>query len=137
MSTDATTLARTVMAMRPVVPAKDFEISKRFYIELGFEPKTLTDRLVEMQLGAFSFILQAYYVQQWADNFVMHMRVSDVKLWWDHIDGLDLASRYGVKTLAPQMEDWGLVAGIIDPSGVLWRIAGAPAPHPNRDTSQQ
>jgi hypothetical protein len=25
------------------------------YIELGFEPKALTDRLVEMQLGAFSF----------------------------------------------------------------------------------
>jgi hypothetical protein len=131
MSTDATTLARTVMAMRPMVPAKDFEISKRFYIELGFEPKTPTDRLVEMQLGAFSFILQAYYVQPWADNFVMHMRVSDVKLWWEHIDGLDLAARYGVKAHAPHMEDWGLVAGVIDPSGVLWRIAEAPAPHPN------
>ena len=131
MSTNATTLARTIMAMRPMVPAKDFEISKRFYIELGFEPKILTDRLVEMQFGAFSFILQAYYVQQWADNFVMHMRVSDVKLWWDHIVGLDLASRYGVKTRAPQMEDWGLVAAVIDPSGVLWRIAEASAPHPN------
>jgi hypothetical protein len=119
------------MAMRPMVPAEDFEISKRFYIELGFEPNTLADRLVEMQLGASSFILQAYYVQQWADNFVMHMRVSDVKLWWDHIDGLDLASRYGVKTRAPQMQDWGLVTGVIDPSGVLWRIAEAPAPHPN------
>jgi hypothetical protein len=130
MSTNATIFARTVMAMRPVIPAKDFEISKRFYIELGFEPKTLTDGLVEMQLGAFSFILQGYYVQQWADNFVMHMRVSNVKLWWDHIVGLDLASRYGVKTGAPQMEDWGLVIGVIDPSGVLWRIAEAPAPHP-------
>jgi hypothetical protein len=64
MSTNATILACTVKAMRPMVPAKDFEISKRFYIELGFEPKTLTDGLVEMQLGAFSFILQAYYVQQ-------------------------------------------------------------------------
>jgi hypothetical protein len=137
MSTDATILACTVMAMRPMVPAKDFEISKRFYVELGFEPKTLTDRLVEMQLGAFSFILQAYYVQQWADNSVMHMRVSDVKLWWDHIDGLDLASRYSVKTQAPQMEDWGLVAGVIDPSGVLWRIAEAPAPHPNGGTPRQ
>src|SRR5260370_10369130 len=131
MSTNATTLARTVMAMRPMVPAKDFEISKRFYIELGFEPKILTDRLVEMQLGAFSFILQAYYVQQWADNFVMHMRVSDVNLWWDHVVGLDLASRYGVKTRAPQMEDWGLAPGVIDTSGVLLRIAEAPAPHPN------
>jgi hypothetical protein len=131
MSADATTLARTVLAMRPIVPAKDFEISKRFYVELGFEATTLTDQLVEMQLGAFSFILQAYYVQQWADNFVMHMRVSDVKLWWDHINRLDLASRYAVKTQAPQMEHWGLVAGVIDPSGVLWRIAELPAPHPN------
>jgi len=131
MSADATTLARTVMAMRPMVPAKDFEISKRFYVELGFEATTLTDQLVEMQLGGFSFILQAYYVQQWADNFVMHMRVSDVKLWWDHINRLDLAARYAVKTQAPQMEHWGLVAGVIDPSGVLWRIAELPAPHPN------
>ena len=127
MCTDATTLARTVIAIRPVVPAKDFEISKRFYMELGFAPAPLTDRLVEMQLGAFSFILQAYYVQQWAGNFVMHMRVSDVKRWWEHIDGLDLASRYAVKTQAPQMEDWGLVVGVTDPSGVLWRIAEASA----------
>ena len=106
VATDATTLVRTVMAMRPMVPAKDLEISKRFYVELGFDPKTLTDRLVEMQLGAFSFILQAHYIQQWADNFVMHMRVSDVRLWWDHIVDLDLASRYGVKARAPQLEDW-------------------------------
>src|ERR1700722_17325622 len=97
MSTDATILARTVMAMRPIVPAKDFEISRQFYIELGFEPRILTDRLVELRLGAFSFILQAYYVAQWADNFVMHMRVSDVKLWWQRIDSLDLATRSGAK----------------------------------------
>jgi hypothetical protein len=131
MSTEATALARSILAMRPMVPARDFEISKRFYVELGFEPRTLSAQLVEMQFGAFSFLLQAYYVQQWADNFVMHMRVSDVKLWWDHIDSLDLASRYGVQTRAPQTEDWGLVAGVTDPSGVLWRIAEAPVPHPN------
>lgn len=48
-----------------MVPAKDFDISKRFYIELGFQPpRPLTDRLVEMQLGALSFILQAYYVRE-------------------------------------------------------------------------
>jgi predicted lactoylglutathione lyase len=129
MPADAATLARTVMAMRPMVPAKDFEISKRFYIELGFEPNPLTDRLIEMQLGAFSFILQAHYAKQWADNLVMHLRVSDVKLWWDHINALDLTSRYGVKAQAPQTEDWGLVFGVTDPSGVLWRVAEAPAAH--------
>jgi hypothetical protein len=29
-----------------------------------------------MHLGAYSFILQNYYVAAWADNFVMHLRVS-------------------------------------------------------------
>src|SRR5215471_3488259 len=128
MSNDPNNLARTVTAMRPMVPARDFDVSSRFYVDLGFQPKRLTERLVEMHLGAYSFILQNYYVEAWADNFVMHMRVSDVRLWWDHILGLDLAGRYAIKTKAPQMEEWGMVVGITDPSGVLWRIAETPAP---------
>ena len=122
-------LAHTVTAMRPIVPARDFDVSSRFYVDLGFRPKRLTERLVEMHLGAYSFILQNYYVEAWANNFVMHMRVSDVRLWWDYIVGLDLARRYGVRTKAPQMEEWGMVAGVTDPSGVLWRIAQIPAPN--------
>jgi hypothetical protein len=66
MPTDATTLAGMVRAMRPMVPAKDFEISRRFYVDLGFRPQTLTERLIEMHLGSYSFILEGYYVQQWA-----------------------------------------------------------------------
>ena len=123
MSVDATKLAQTVTAMRPMVPAKDFEISRRFYVELGFHPRPLIDQLVEMQLGVFSFILQGYYVREWADNFVVHLTVSDLGLWWDHIVSLDLPARYGVKTKAPQSEGWAVVAGVTDPSGVLWRFA--------------
>ena len=123
MSVETANLSRTVRAMRPMVPAKDFEISKRFYIELGFQPRALTDRLVEMQLGVFSFILQAYYVREWADNFVVHVTVSDVAQWWDHIVSLDLQARYGVKTQAPEPQGWSVVAGVTDPSGVLWRFA--------------
>jgi hypothetical protein len=53
MSVEASSLARAVRAMRPMVPAKDFDMSKRFYVDLGFQPRPLTDRLVEMQLGCF------------------------------------------------------------------------------------
>jgi hypothetical protein len=55
MSVDPASLSRTVSAIRPMVPAKDFDISKRFCIELGFQPCPLADRLVEMRLGVFSF----------------------------------------------------------------------------------
>jgi hypothetical protein len=102
MSNKAGHLVRTVKRMRPVVPAKDLELSKRFYVELGFQPTSLVENLIEMALGRFFFILQGYYVQQWADNFVMHLVVSDVSLWWDHSVSLDLTSRYGAKVRAPR-----------------------------------
>jgi catechol 2,3-dioxygenase-like lactoylglutathione lyase family enzyme len=125
MSVEATGLSRTVTAMRPMVPPKDFEISRRFYVELGFQPRPLTDGMVEMQLGVFSFILQAYYVRDWADNFVVHVTVSDVGLWWDHILSLDLPARFGVRIQPPESRGWAMVAGVTDPSGVLWRFAQA------------
>ena len=117
-------LVQTVQAMRPMVPARNFETSRRFYKELGFRPQALADRLVEMHLGAFSFILQDYYVEQWADNFVFHVRVSDVYAWWNRIVALNLPERYGVRVKEPHPESWGTVVDLIDPSGVLWRFAG-------------
>jgi hypothetical protein len=125
---DRSELARTVETMRPFVPAKDFDVSRRFYEDLGFDSRPLGDALIEMRLGRYSFLLQRYYVEQWAGNFVMHMLVSDVDLWWRHIAALDLGSRYAVRPpTAPKLEPWGLrVAYIVDPAGVLWHVAGTP-----------
>jgi hypothetical protein len=129
MANEMQNLGATVETLRAIVPAKDFATSNRFYVDLGFQAKVrVPDHLIEMHIGRYSFILQNYYVQQWADNFVMHMGVTDVRTWWDHIVGLDLPTRYGVKTMAPQDEGWSLVAGVIDPTGVLWRISQRAAP---------
>lgn len=119
-------LANTIKAVRPVLPARDFRTSKQFYSELGFQVRMPTDRLAEISYGAYSFLLQDYYVEQWADNCVVHLLVTDVGRWWNHICSLDLASRYEIKTMAPRLEPWGKVAGLTDPSGVLWRIIEPP-----------
>ena len=52
------------------------------------------------------------------------MRASDVNLWWNRIISLKLAERYEIRVKEPHPESWGKVVGIIDPSGVLWRISG-------------
>jgi len=85
-----------------------------------------------MHLGRHSFLLQDYYVEDWAANCMMHMLVDDVERWWAHIASLDLPSRYDVKPpRAPKRESWGLdVAYVFDPSGVLWHFAGRPAQEP-------
>lgn len=129
MPTARSSLVETVKVLSPFVPAKDFEISKRFYTDLGFHLDPLGDRLARMNLGMHSFLLQDYYVEDWAGNFVMHLLVSDLSPWWSHIAALDLGTRYGVeKPRAPKAEVWGLnTAYVFDPSGVLWHIAETPA----------
>jgi hypothetical protein len=117
--------APDVVALRPFVPAKDFEASLRFYVDLGFTATRISDSLASMQLGPFGFLLQKFDVQGFAGNFMMHLLVNDVAGWWKHIASLDLAGNYGVRApRAPALQPWGLtVAYVIDPSGVLWHIA--------------
>jgi uncharacterized glyoxalase superfamily protein PhnB len=109
---------------RPFVPAKDFDLSKRFYETLGFM-KVLDGDVAIFNAGSGGFILQRYYQKEWAENFMMQLMVDDLDAWWVHISALDLPKLFGVSPpRAPAMQPWGLrIAYVVDPSGVLWHIA--------------
>ena len=112
---------------RPFLPARDFELSKRFYKALGFA--TLLDSEVAIfEMGSSGFILQNYYKKEWAENFMMQLMVDDLDAWWSHISALDLTANFGVPApKPPAMQPWGLrIAYVVDPSGVLWHIAQRP-----------
>jgi hypothetical protein len=114
-----------IRSFRPFLPAKEFQTSLRFYEAIGFEAYRLGDTLEELSLGSYAFLLQGYYVKEWAENTVMHVLVNDVHAWWQHINSLDLANQFGVSPPAPpRVEPWGLtVAYVFDPTGVLWHFA--------------
>ena len=116
-----------IRAFRPFLPAKDFETSLRFYNAIGFEARKLGDTLAELRLGVHAFLLQGYYVKEWAENMMMHVLVNDADAWWRHINSLDLGNRFGVSPPAPpRAKPWGLtVAYVVDPAGVLWHFAEA------------
>lgn len=118
-------LVSQIRAFRPFLPAKDFETSLRFYETIGFHPHRLGETLAELSIGDHAFLLQGYYVKEWAENTVMHVLVNDVQAWWQHLNSLDLAGRFGVQSPAPpRAESWGLtVAYLFDPAGVLWHFA--------------
>jgi hypothetical protein len=120
-----TKLIGGIRAFRPFLPAKDFETSLRFYKAIGFEAYPLGDTLAELSLGPHAFLLQGYYVKEWADNMMMHVLVEDVAAWWRHIDSLVLTEQFDVSPpTTPRVEPWGLtVAYVWDPSGVLWHFA--------------
>lgn len=110
--------------VRPFMPAKDFDSSKGFYEALGFE-KVLDGEVAIFNVGSGGFILQRYFVREWAENFMMQLLVDDLDSWWEHIEGLDLPARFGVPApRPPAMQPWGLrTAYMVDPSGVLWHVA--------------
>jgi len=110
--------------IRPFLPAKDFELSKRFYEAIGFE-KVLDGDVAIFKAGSGGFILQRYYQKEWAENFMMQLMVDDLDAWWTHISSVDLNGRFGVPTpKPPAMQPWGLrIIYVVDPSGVLWHIA--------------
>jgi catechol 2,3-dioxygenase-like lactoylglutathione lyase family enzyme len=111
----------TAIEIKAFVPAKDFELSKRFYQELGFTVAWSSEGLAYIQHGKASFLLQE--LPDGIDNFMMHLLVQDVDAWWFQIQDRGIVAKYGVMIEPVSDKPWGLRDfAISDPSSVLWRI---------------
>jgi catechol 2,3-dioxygenase-like lactoylglutathione lyase family enzyme len=117
-----------VLALRPFVPARDVAASKRFYGALGFVATHEDESVTILKLGSFSFILQSFYVKEFAENLMVQLLVRDGDAWWRRVDAEKLVAEFGVRApKAPAMQDWGMKVGFLfDPSGVLWHVAEVP-----------
>jgi len=117
-------LPGSVTDLKAFVPARDAELSKSFYTDLGFTINWSNQQIAELQIGAFRFLLQTFYVAEHAGNFMMSLAVEDADAWWLHIEKIQLAKKYpGIMAKPPQMQPWGIrVLYLSDPTGVLWHI---------------
>jgi hypothetical protein len=117
-----------VLALRPFVPARNFALAKRFYQALGFALTHEDEQIAILKLGSFGFILQNFYVKEFAENCMVQLLVRDATTWWQRVDGQKLVEDFAVKQpSAPAMQSWGMKVGFLfDPSGVLWHVAEVP-----------
>lgn len=111
--------------IRPFVPAKDFAVSCAFYESIGFELSYKDETVAIFDYQGAGFLLQNYYVAEFADNSMHQLFVPDLDTWWTRTAGL--VERFGVRApSAPAMQPWGIRVGfLVDPSGVLWHVAEA------------
>ncbi|HZV68431.1 MAG TPA: VOC family protein [Saprospiraceae bacterium] len=108
-------------SIRPFIGAKDFEVSRNFYKDLGFEEKVLSPGFSVFKTDGLAFYLQDAYVKDWIDNTMIFLEVDDVKRYWNELIALDLTSKYENVKLSPIRDyDWGRECFIHDPSGILW-----------------
>jgi uncharacterized glyoxalase superfamily protein PhnB len=119
-----------VLNLAAFVPARDFELSRRFYHDLGFRENWGNDQAGEFELDGYRFILQNFYVKDHAGNFMMSLMVEDADKWWEYIQSTSLVKKYDLRMAKPPaLQPWGLrVLYLADPSGVLWHIADRPKP---------
>ncbi len=110
-------------SIRPFIGAKNYELSRSFYRDLGFEETVLTNNMSVFKTGGMAFYLQDAYVKDWVDNTMIFLEVDDVVRFWDELLALDLPAKYQNVRLTPiRVNDWGRECFVHDPSGILWHF---------------
>jgi catechol 2,3-dioxygenase-like lactoylglutathione lyase family enzyme len=116
-------MERRVISIRPFIGAKDFELSRNFYRDLGFEESILTSTMSLFKTEHLGFYLQDAFVKDWIDNTMVFLEVEDVGRYWQELLALDLTSKYTDVKLTPiRVDQWGRECFLHDPSGILWHF---------------
>ena len=110
-------------SIRPFIGAKNFEESRNFYQDWGFEETILSHDMSVFKTDGIAFYLQDACVQDWIDNTMLFLEVEDVEQYWHKLKALNLTEKYKNTRMSPiKTYDWGKECFVHDPSGILWHI---------------
>ena len=111
-------------SVRAFIGAKDFEESRNFYKDLGFEESIISKGMSYFKIyDDLGFYLQDYYTKDWVDNSMLFLEVDDVERYFTELKNLNLTNKYKNVKLTPiKVEDWGKECFMHDPSGILWHF---------------
>ncbi len=110
-------------SIRPFIGAKNYELSRKFYQDLGFQESVISPDMSYFNTEGFGFYLQNADVKDWIDNTMVFMEVDDVKRFYNELTALELTAKYENVRLVPVRElTWGRECFLHDPSGILWHF---------------
>jgi catechol 2,3-dioxygenase-like lactoylglutathione lyase family enzyme len=111
-------------SIRAFIGAKDFEISRAFYKDLGFEESVISKNLSYFKIyDTLGFYLQNAYVKDWINNSMIFLEVDNVEDYYNKLQSLELQQKYKDVKLVPIKKDvWGSECFLHDPSGILWHF---------------
>ncbi|MEO6734643.1 MAG: glyoxalase [Ferruginibacter sp.] len=111
-------------SLRAFIGSKDFEESRLFYKDFGFEETVLFNNMSYFRVSStLGFYLQDAYVKDWVDNTMLFLEVDNVNEYWKELQSLELEKKYKTVRLTPiKKNDWGSECFMHDPSGILWHF---------------
>ncbi|WP_273566382.1 VOC family protein [Maribacter halichondriae] len=114
----------TSKSIRAFIGAKDYQESRKFYKELGFEEVVIDKSMSLFKVNeSLAFYLQNAYVKDWINNSMLFLEVDDLEQCQKDLMEKRLPEKFkGVRLTDIKTWDWGREIFMHDPSGVLWHF---------------
>ncbi len=111
------------LSLEPFVPSgSNFEGSKQFFLELGFHINWEVDGYIGFQRDECRFILQQYDQPEFAQNFMLSLKVTDVEEFRQSVLDKQLPEKYGIRISKIMQQPYGREVNVIDLAGVCWHF---------------
>lgn len=111
------------ISIEPFVPSgENFEGSKQLFLELGFKINWDAGDYVGFEKDGCRFILQKYINKEFAENFMISVKVDDVNIFWKEVNEKQLPQKFGIRISTPKQMPYGMESNIIDLAGVCWHF---------------
>jgi hypothetical protein len=111
------------LSLEPFVPSgENFEGSKKLFLELGFNITWDAGDYVGFEKDSCRFILQKYVNKEFAENFMISVKVNDVNEFWKEVNDKQLPEKFGIRISPPKQMPYGKESNMIDIAGVCWHF---------------
>lgn len=109
--------------LEPFVPSgSNFEESKQFFLELGFKINWDAGDYIGFERDGCKFILQNYNQKDFAENFMVSVKVDNAEEFWNYVNKKQLPQKFGIRLGKPTKMPYGKEVNIIDLAGVCWHF---------------
>lgn len=110
-------------SLQPFVPSgSNFEGSKQFFVELGFNISFDAGDYVGFENNGCRFILQKYNNKEFAENFMLTVAVSNADEFRQEVLDKQLPQKFGIRIGEVSNMPYGREVNIIDMAGVCWHF---------------
>ena len=111
------------LSLEPFVPSGvNFEGSKAFFLDLGFHINWEVDDYIGFQRDECRFVLQKFENVDFAQNFMLSVKVTDVDEFRKIVLDKQLPQKYGIRIGEISQQPYGREVNIIDIAGVCWHF---------------
>ena len=111
------------LTLQPFVPSgSNFDGSKQFFRELGFIISWDAGDYVGFENNGCKFILQKFVNQDFAENFMITVGVTNVDEFRNEVIEKQLPEKFGIRIGEASDMPYGREVNIIDIAGVCWHF---------------